>query len=112
MKSMLEIEVNNKTIMEYDRNTRLPGKQREFLDIMDFDMDKGIYLGNEHYANPDVRQRAKYVAMKLIQALQANDRGMMNAMSAYLINRFPKLNQVSVEKTGEEMKVNLIFDES
>jgi len=112
MRSMLEIQVNKKTVMEYDRNTRLPGKQREFLDKMDFDMNAGIYFVDKHYDNPDALQRGKYVAMKLIQAIQTNNHGMMNAMCAYLINRLPELNRLTVEENVEEVAINLIFDEA
>lgn len=112
MRSVLEVLHNNKIVMQYDRNTRLPGKQREFLDIMDFDMNEGIYLDDKHYVNPDARQRATYVTMKLIQAIQANDQGMMKAMCAYLVNRFPTLNQITAEESGGEVIVNFNFDES
>ena len=112
MRSRLEILINKKNVMEYDRNTRFPGKQREFLDKMDFDMDAGIYFDNKQYANPDALQRGKYVATKLIQAIQTNNHGMIKAMCAYLINRLPKLNQVTAEECGEEVTINLIFDES
>lgn len=98
--------------MEYDRNTRLPGKQREFLDKMDFDMDAGIYFDDKRYDKPDTLQRGKYVAIKLIQAVQANNHGMINAMCAYLINRLPELNRVTAEENGEDVAINLIFDES
>lgn len=112
MRSMLEILVNKQIVMEYDRNARLPGMQRGFLDKMDLDMDEGIEFNNKHYDNPDTLQRSKYVAMKLLQAIQTNNHGMVNAMCAYLINRLPKLNQISAEKTGEEVEIYLIFDGS
>jgi hypothetical protein len=109
---MLEIQVNKEIVMEYDRNTRLPGKQREFLDKMDFDMDAGIYFDDKRYDNPDTLQRGKYVAMKLIQAFKANNHGMINAMCGYLTNRLPSLLQISLEERGEEVTINLTFDES
>jgi len=107
---MLEIFLNKTIMMEYDRNTRLPGKQREFLDRMDFDMDEGIYFDGKSYDNPDASQRGKYVAMKLIQALQTNNHGMINAMCAYLVNRLPTLNQVSAEESSGEVTIKLHFD--
>lgn len=112
MKSELEVIINNEIIIKYDRNTRLPGKQREFLDIMDIDMDEGIYLNDKRYTKPDMQQRGKYVAMKLIQAIQANDQGMINAMCAYLANRLPTLNQISAEESASDVTINLNFDES
>jgi len=111
MRSTLEILLDKSIIMEYDRNTRLPGKRREFLLKMDYDMDQGIELNDEHYANPDALQRGKYVAMNLIQAIQMNNRSMMNAMCAYLVSRLPTLNRISAEESGEDVTIKLYFDE-
>ena len=112
MGSTLEISLDNLIVMEYDRHTRLPGKQREFLAKMDFDMDAGIELNGKHYADPDTLQRGKYVAINLVHAIQMNNRSMMNAMCAYLITRLPTLKQVAAEQNAEEMTVKLNFDVS
>lgn len=110
MRSLLVIQLNQQTVLEYDRNTRLPGKQRGFLDQMDIDMNHGIVLERQRYANPDRLQRGSYVAMKLIQAIQTNDNSMVNAMCAYLVNRLPDLNQIGFEESEEEITVNFHFD--
>lgn len=112
MRSILEVQVNQQTILEYDRNSRLPGKQREFLDKMDIDMNEGFYLGDKRYDNPDALQRGNYVVMKLIQAIQTKNQGMMHAMCAYLVNRLPGLNHVSIEESGEEVTIKLLFEDS
>ena len=110
MKPMLEVVVNKTIVMECDRNTRLPGKQREFLDKMDFDMDEGIRFDGKYYEHPDALQRGKYIAMHLIRAIQTNNRGMINAMCAYLVNRLPSLNQIATEENNGEVTINLRFD--
>jgi hypothetical protein len=110
MKTRLVIQVNQKMVLEYERNIRLPGKQREFLDKMDIDMDHGIALDGQQYINPDKSQRRGYVAMRLIQAIQNSDKGMINAMCAYLVTRFPNLNTIGFEDYGEELIVNFAFD--
>ena len=111
MRSMLQIYLDKTIVMEYDRNVRLPGKQREFLDKMDFDMDQGIRIDGKCYEYPDALQRGKYIAMRLLQAIQTNNRGMINAMCAYLVNRFPSLNQITAEENNETVTINLHFDE-
>jgi hypothetical protein len=111
MKPMLEVIVNKTVVMEYDRNVRLPGKQREFLDKMDFDMDQGICFDGKCHVQPDVLQRGKYIAMNLTQAIQTNNRGMINAMCAYLVNRLPSLNQITAEESNGAVTINLRFDE-
>lgn len=111
MKSMLEVILNKTIVMEYDRNTRLPGKQREFLDKMDFDMDQGIRFDGKSYEHPDALQRGKYTAMQLILAIHTNNRGLINAMCAYLVNRLPSLNQITAEESNDAVTINLRFDE-
>jgi hypothetical protein len=110
MGSALEISLDNSIVMKYDRNTRLPGKQREFLAKMDFDMNEGINLNGKHYVSPDIVQRGQYVAINLIQAIQKNNRSMITAMCAYLVTRLPTLNQVIAEDNDDEVTINLYFD--
>ena len=57
MNPVLEVFLNGRLMIEYPRNTRLPGKQREFLDIIDIDMDKGIELDGKIIESPDSKQR-------------------------------------------------------
>lgn len=108
---LLEVLVNQQKVLEFNRNSRLPGKQREFLDKMDFDMDEGFYIDDKRYDNPDILQRGNYVAIKLLQAIQNNNQGMMNAMCAYLVNRLPGLNQIAIEESGEEVTIKLHFED-
>ena len=110
MKSRLVIQVNQQTVLQYDRNIRMPGKQRQFLDKMDVDMDHGFTLDGQHFNDPDTLQKGNYVAMRLIQAIQDNNKGMTNAMCAYLVTRFPKLKTVGFEDHGEKVKINFAFD--
>lgn len=97
-------------MIKYPRATRLPGKQREFLDFMDTDMEKGITLDGKVIASPDPHQRTHYVAMKLIQALLSNNQGMIKASCAYLANRQPNLQLIRATKEGEAMKLELVYD--
>lgn len=112
MSSMLEIRMNHRIILKYDRNTRLPGKQRQFLDIMDHDMDEGINLGDSFYEHPDIVQKAKYVAMQLAHGIHNHDQGLIKATCAYLTNRIPSLQQININDSGEEVMINLHFDDA
>jgi hypothetical protein len=107
---ILEIILNGQTVIEYQRNTRLPGKQREFLDIMDIDMDKGFNLDGKLINSPTNQQRARYVAMKLFQALKSNNKGLINASCAYLANRQPGLQKVRVNEEGETISLELVYE--
>ena len=110
MKPILEIFLNGKLIIEYERNQRLPGKQREFLDAMDLDMDQGINLDGTVINSPTSQQRSHYVSLKLIQALRSNNHGMITASCAYLANRQPRLHQIKADEEGEAITLELVFD--
>lgn len=110
MNPALEIMLNGIMVMEYQRNIRLPGKQREFLDIMDIDMDEGINLDGKIISSPNNQQRCHYVAMKLILALKSNNKGMITASCAYLANRQPTLQQIRAEEEGNAVTLELMFE--
>ena len=106
----LEVILNGQLVAEYQRNSRLAGKQREFLDIMDIDMDKGVKLDGKVIKSPDDQQRSHYISMELIQAVKSNNRGMITASCAYLANRHPTLQKIMVKEEGETISLELLFD--
>lgn len=108
---MLDIVINGETVVSFDANTRYPGHQRQFLDTMDLDMDEGFELGGQFLNKPDRMERAKYVAMGLIVALQNKNNEMVNAMGAYLVNRLPDLKQVRATDCGNDVEMDLLFTE-
>lgn len=111
MAHMLTVYINDESIIEYDRNKRLPGKQREYLDKMDSDMDDGFKLGDEQIDNPDAKARAKFVAMTLIHSIDADNEQMIVATCAYLASREASLSEVRAKAEGENMMLDLIYDQ-
>lgn len=109
MRSLLELKIDGRVVLEFDRNTRIPGRQRNFLDKMDEDMDRGIQLADVRIPNPDQLQRARYVAMHLLQAFQHDNESMIAATCAYLTRRLPDLKQVEVETGGQETTLQLVL---
>lgn len=107
----LTVYINNEATIEYDRNKPLPGKQRQYLDKMDADMDGGFMLGDEKIENPDDKDRAKYVAMTLIQCIEANSEQMIVATCAYLALRQSGLSEVRAVADGENMMMDLVYDQ-
>ncbi|MGD8547417.1 MAG: hypothetical protein PVG13_04770 [Thiohalophilus sp.] len=110
MQSLLILEVDGESVFEYDRNTRLPGPQRDFLSKMDEDMDQGIRLAEQEIPSPDALQRARYVALHLLHAFQNDDQPMIDATCAYLVQRLPELNTVRVEQNNDQFHLELIMD--
>ena len=101
--------LNQENVYEYDRNQRLPGKQREFLDFMDKDMAQGIELDGTHYEHPGIEQKLAYVAASLVHAHHDNNQELLKATSAYLALRAPDLTHLLVEESGEEFTLKLEF---
>jgi len=111
MPTMLSIYVNGKKVLDYEKNARQPGKQRQFLDNMDLDMDEGIEINGEMIPSPDKMQRANYVAMSLLYGIEKNSDGMISATCGYLVNRLPELKQIRSVEEGDEITMDLIFNE-
>jgi hypothetical protein len=107
----LTVFIDNTSVLEYDRNQRLPGKQREYLDKMDLDMDQGFELGGEKIDVPDKNDRAKFVAMNLLRAIDAENEAMMAATCSYLANRYDDLAEVRANISGEDVMMDLVFDQ-
>ena len=107
---MLKVIYNNEILLEYDQATRLPGKRRQFLDMMDRDMNEGFIIGGDLVEYPSQNQRAKYVAMNLIDGLCRKDKGLVSATSAYLGNRQPNLKEINATECNDEISMELIYE--
>lgn len=110
MQSKLVVIINGQPMVEYDRNVRLPGQQRQFLDKMDLDMDQGINLAGQEIDEPDTGARARYIAMHLVTAVMNENDAKISAMCAWLATRLPELKQVKAVTRGEEVEMELVFD--
>jgi len=111
MSNMLSIYINGNKVLEHDKKERQPGKQRQFLDNMDLDMDEGIEINGELIPSPDKMQRANYVAMSLLYGIENESQGMISSTCGYLANRLPELKQIHSVENGEEITMDLIFNE-
>lgn len=111
MPTMLSIYINGNKVLDYERNQREPGQQRRFLDGMDLDMDEGIEVNGEMIDSPDKMQRAHYVAMSLFYGIENKSEGLISTTCGYLVNRLPELKQIRATEDGDEMTLDLIFDE-
>ena len=111
MEDSLAVVINGELTLQYDRAKPLPGQQRAYLDRMDARMDSGFELNGVRIDAPDTAQRAQLVTLHLIDALNSNDEPLASAMCAYLAVRLPELKQVKVNSAGEEVTVDLVFDE-
>ena len=107
MKSLAVI-FKGETVFEYNRDVVMEDRQLEYLDKMDRGMDGGIKIRGELLSKPDCRQRATFVAMNLVKALQQNNDAIISASCAYLVKRMPKLVQIEVSESDNTVNIDLI----
>lgn len=107
----LIVLLNGVSQLEFDRDKVLPTRQQEYLDRMDAQMDGGITLEDGRIDSPDAMQRARFVAVNLVQAVRNAEASVAAAMCAYLAVRLPELRQVSATEEGETVLIDLVFDE-
>jgi len=107
----LTVFINNEVVFEFDRDITVDDQQLVFLDRMDSDMDSGIRIQGELLQNPDMLQRATFVVMNLIRALQQDNEAVISASCTYLVNRHPKLIEVHADDHENSIKVELIDEE-
>ena len=111
MSNLLGVLINGIAQLEYDRDKPLPDHQAVYLEKMDEKMKLGIEIGNEVIENPDINQRAQFVAANLLNAMQTGNEEMSAALCTWLANRLPDLKQVKYNEDGEEVSIDLVFDE-
>jgi len=104
----LRVTVNGRPEAAYDKTQRLAGGQRRALDEMDADMDGGFELGGRQVSRPEPWERAQFVAMQLLIALDRGDDALVTLTSAYLAHRHPELREVRAVDNGEWVTLELI----
>jgi len=110
--SMMQVFVNGQSQIEYDRSKSLPEKQLEYLEKMDQEMSSGFELAGEEIADPDLLQRAQFVAGYLAQALLSENDAMIAASCAWLSLRLQDLKQVKIIHDEQQISIDLVFDEN
>ena len=109
--AVLTVVVNGQPALQYDRRKLLAARQRLFLDHMDRDMDAGITLNGARIEQPDLPTRARFVAISLLDALDAGNDGLAAASCAYLALRLPDLKQVKLDRHQGQAHIDLVFDQ-
>lgn len=111
MSKIMAVLLNDIAQLEYDREKSLTDYQETYLSKMDLKMDKGIELNGNTIRNPDLQQRSQFIAANLLDAMKKNDESMSAALCSYLANRLPDLQQVKITEDGEDITIDLVFDE-
>ncbi|WP_455217228.1 hypothetical protein [Kaarinaea lacus] len=114
MSNIMAVLLNGIAQLEYDRAKSLPPQQELYLDKMDQKMDEGIQVGDEIIHEPDLNQRAQFVAANLASAILSDQEASAAALCTYLATRLPELKQVKITHSNDnaaELSIELVFDE-
>ena len=120
MNNILAVLLNGVAQLEYDRDKQLPPHQELYLEKMDTQMDEGIQVDNKLISNPDINQRAQFVAGNLADAILNDQESAAAALCSYLANKLPDLKQVKISQSSSdgassasnnEISIELVFDE-
>lgn len=104
----LTVFINDQVAFECDREMDLELEQLKFLDKMDNDMGRGIKIQGELISSPDDKQRATFIAMNLIKALQQDNDAAKFSSCAYLVNRMSSLVEVRASDQENSISINLV----
>ena len=112
MSEYLVVVLDGVSQLEYVRATALVPAQQDYLDRLDQKMDAGIELSGLHIQQPDALQRAQFIAVHLVQAVQAGNEAQAAVTCAYLANRIPDLKQVRATTRAGLLSFDLVFDKA
>ena len=112
MSNIFAVIFNDVPQLEFDRTKPLPERQHQFLEKMDQELKSQIVMGEEVIQNPDVEEKAQFVAINLVNALKNSNDSVAAAMCSYLAIRVPNLKQVKVNEDGSgKVLIDLVYDE-
>jgi len=112
MDNIVAVVVNGDMTLRYDRSHALTDRQRESLEQLDQRMlQEGIETDGERIESPDLGQRARFVANRLVEAMMAEDEPRVAALTSYLADRLPDLKQIQITIRDDQVMVGLVFDQ-
>ncbi len=79
----------------------------DFFAKMDKDMDQGWQMGREWVPQPDLVQRLQIVGNKLLTALENEDSNLGRMMAAYILNRAPDIEGLTLDTSGEMVNTEI-----
>jgi hypothetical protein len=81
----------------------------DVFDRMDRDMDGGWQMGREWVDKPGLEDRVRIVGDKLLSALERGDHDLGRIMAAYILNRAPDLDTLTLDTSGEIRNTELQY---
>jgi len=108
--NQLAVVINDQLTLQYDRDKPLPENQQLYLQQLDEKFNLGIELQGESIANPDIQQKARYMALSLMEGIMYQEDAKAAVSMAWLATRLPDLKQVKAIVDEHGTQFDLIFD--
>lgn len=108
--TILAIVVNDELILQFDRTKALPEHQQDHLRRLDSKFDRGIELQGEFIEHPDLKQRARYMSLSLMEGILYQEDARAAVSMAWLATRLPELKQLKAIVDENGTQFDLIFD--
>ena len=110
MTDSLAIVINDQLTLQYQRDKPLPEHQQDYLARLDEKFDQGIELQGEFLPRPDLEQRARYMALSLMEGILYQEDAKASVSLAWLATRLPDLKQVVARVNEQGTQFELVFD--
>jgi hypothetical protein len=111
MSSILAVVVNDQLTLKYERDKELPEHQQAYLDKLDAKFEQGIELDGEFVPQPVLEERARYMALSLMEGILYQEDARAAVSLAWLATRLPDLKQVKAHVDQDGTRFDLVFDE-
>lgn len=106
----VQVVINKKTILEYDRSKTTGQEQLAFFERMNHGIkENGIDFAGQHYDKPDINIQAQAVAQDMIMQLINKEYEKASAMFAWLGHHLPSLRTVMATVSPQEAHVEMKF---
>ncbi len=105
------VVLNKNKVLEYHRNRPLNDKQIDDLNKTDCKLSLGIQLGDQIIEHPTDSDKAVFMSIRLVEALNEDKDPIVAISCAYLATRFPLLKQLRATNDDHQISVELINDE-
>lgn len=110
MSNQLAVVVNDQLTLQYDRTKPLPDHHQAYLEKLDQKFDQGIELQGENLPSPNTEQRARYMALSLMEGIIYQEDAKASASLAWLATRLPDLKQLVAVVDENGTRFELVFD--
>jgi hypothetical protein len=108
--SLLAIVVNDQLTLQFDRSKELPENQQQYLAKLDEKFDQGIELQGEKIDKPNIQQKARYMALSMMEGIMYQEDAKAAVSMAWLATRLPDLKQVLAMVDEKGTQFELVFD--